>query len=152
MTTPLADAEALNDRLGGEFGDLDQNRLNAALDDASALVRTEAGLTWLDINDDLDSVPDIVVTITLSVARRIYENPRGIVHETTGPFSARFGEQAAQAIYLTDTEKEILNRYRTTSGVWTMPTTRSRETESSIDWWEINGGVGPSSDLDWGPM
>lgn len=69
---PLASVADLEARL--PTGDLtesdDVRRAEAALADASALVRSEAGRTWVGDDDELDGVPDIVTTVVLAVAQR----------------------------------------------------------------------------------
>ena len=144
-TPPLVTFDDVADRLGDPIDDIDANRLDAAIDDASALVRTVARQTWLnDAETAVEDVPDAIVTVVANVARRGYRNPLGIVHETEGPFSARYGEDAAQGIYLTDAERELVESFRTTSGLWSMRTSRDDATSSSVDWWEVEGAEGPT--------
>lgn len=102
MSLPaLATLEALEVRLGGSLDD--EDRAQAALDDASALVRSIAGKTWVT-NDVLDTdIPDIIATITLRAARRAYTNPNDHSSETIGNSSVGFG-----AVYLTVEERSAV--------------------------------------------
>nr|MBP9053017.1 hypothetical protein [Ilumatobacteraceae bacterium] len=72
----LADLEA---RMGVVA---DEARARAALDDASALIRSEAGAEdWLDDDGNLEVVPSIVVTVCCKVAQRVLTNPDGVTNE-----------------------------------------------------------------------
>lgn len=124
---PLVDVVELATRLGLDLTSDVLPRLAAIIDDASALVRAEAQQTWVDEYGDLEDVPDAVATVTLAVARRVYENKLGVTSETTGPFTIRYSDQAGEGLYLTEQEKELLARYRPSPspGVWTLPTTRT---------------------------
>lgn len=105
MTLPaLATVEAFEERLGRTLGPTDSARAQAALEDASALVRSEAGKSWVT-GTTLDSdVPDVVVTITLVVARRAFDNPAGVASSTIGNVSVNWGS----GIYLTGDERRSL--------------------------------------------
>lgn len=96
-------------------------RAEAVLSAATALVRGYAGQAWDD-----DSVPDDVASIALQVAARVWHNPQGIVSETIDDYSRRWGgDGESSGLFLTDFEKTILGRYRTTtSGLWVQPTTQ----------------------------
>jgi hypothetical protein len=115
------------------------------LDDASSLVRHVARRTWVDANGDLTDVPHIVVSITASVARRMWDNPTGAVHETAGPFSVRRSEQAGDVMYLTKTERSVLESMRPTSAVWTLSTQRADEGVAPVNWFEVEGALEPGS-------
>lgn len=131
---PLVEPAELAARLDIDLTSSVLPRLAASIDDASALVRAETGQTWVDDYGDLEDVPDAVITVCLAVARRAYENRRGVTSETTGPFTVRYSDQAGEGLYLTDTEKEILARYRPspTPGLWALSTTRTDVEGASI--------------------
>jgi hypothetical protein len=114
---PLAPVESLRDRLGV---DADVVRLAAHLDDASALVRAEAGQSWI-VAGELDGVPDEVVRITLAVARAMFENPQRVSSDQTGPFSVSYSQPDR---WLSDEDRRSLARFRPTSDLWTQSTTR----------------------------
>lgn len=103
-------------------------RAAAVLSAASALARGYAGLAWDD-----DSVPEEVHAVVVQVAARVWMNPTGAVSWTKGPFSERYSDEAANGLFLTDSESVILNRYRSsTSGLWTQPIT-SGALETPLD-------------------
>ena len=102
-------------------------RAEAVLFRASALVRSYSGQTWTDPLTGLSTtIPDDVQSVVLSVAERIWTNPQGAIQITKGPFTTRLAESAGEGLYLTDTEKAILARYRSggTGGLWTLGRTR----------------------------
>lgn len=81
----------------------------AALDDASTLVRTEAGTDWVDASNELDDPPGIVVSITLTAAKRALRNPDGVTQETLG--SASFSYSPGDGgLYLTKSERRMIRR------------------------------------------
>lgn len=104
-------------------------RAGAVLSAATALVRGYAGQEWDD-----DTVPDDVVSIAVQVAARVWHNPQGIVAETIDDYSRRWGgDGESSGLFLTDFEKTILGRYRTsTSGLWVQPTTQG-PLETTLD-------------------
>lgn len=133
---PLVTVADLADWLG-ESIEYEDARAGAVLRAASTLVRRETGRSWLTDPEDLtvldESTPsidaddlEVAQTVVKQVASRVWVNPTGVVHETTGPFSARYAEDAAQGLHLTATEAEMLSPYKTTarSGLHTIATTR----------------------------
>jgi len=126
-STPLASSQDLADWLGQR--QINEDRANAVLVAASAMVRSEAGQTWLDDGGALDSPPETVVAITVQVAAKMWANPTGVSQQTTGPFSSSFARQ-----YLTPEDRKYLNSLQPTAGVWTLSTTREElETPDTID-------------------
>lgn len=141
MAEPLAPLTALEIRLGLDEHSLsgtDKARAEAALSDASALVRSEAGRTWLD-SAGKSVAPDAIVRVVLGAALRTYRNPEGEIEQTVGPFS-RTLKSAETSVYLTDAEKAIVRRYRVApSGLWTMRTTKDSAGETTV-WAEDSYG------------
>lgn len=123
MLPPLASLEDLQARLPETIGDVDEPRAEAALQDASALVRAEAGTTWTT-NGELDAdVPDIIVTVTLAVARRAYLNPEEARQATIGGYSVTYGPGGT---FLTEDEKQLVASIASKqTGLWTIDTTRA---------------------------
>jgi hypothetical protein len=132
MTLPaLADLAALSARLGVVFDEdasslsADTLRALAVLDDASALVRSVAGVTWYDPDDSGDGllpVPDIVVAITLACAIRAFRNPDGTVQATVGDVSVSYGSGTlGTSIYLTKLEIQAIRRAVGLSGIGSLP-------------------------------
>jgi hypothetical protein len=106
----------------------------AVLSAASALVRAEAGQTWVNNTNDLTGVPDEVAAIVVQVAARVWANPTGAVQWTKGPFSERYSDDAALGLYLTDAEKSALSRYRSAapSGLGVLSTTRGDDYADTV--------------------
>lgn len=123
----LVGFEAFAARIAGGVSDADRVRAEALLEDASALVRKEAGATWVT-GDAVVDVPEIVVTITVAVAKRAFENPRGAASETTGPFGVQYPDHAGDLVFLTESEQKTLQRLRGGAGLWTLSTTRGDPT------------------------
>lgn len=108
MLPALAPLDALKARLALTLDEADEPRAQAALDDASALIRAEAGgTTWVDDDGELleNEVPDIVVTLTLKVAKRSIVNPDDVAQEGAGSYTVSFRE-----VYLTSDEKRLIRQ------------------------------------------
>jgi hypothetical protein len=108
MLVSLAIVADLENRLGVPEGSLegaDLARAKAALDDASALVRAEAGRDWID--DEGNAVaPAAVVTVVLRASAREYQNPRGFSSELLGEY--QYQTRQTSGVYLTDDERRIV--------------------------------------------
>jgi hypothetical protein len=94
-------------------------RAQRAIDRASTLVRTHTGLSFVDENEELTDVPDAAFEVTLAAAARAWWNPKGVIQDTTGPFTVRYSEQQAEGVYLTDAEEKMLDTLRTKARLWT---------------------------------
>lgn len=114
---PLADFEDLSARLGVTLDpeSADGLRALALIDDASALVRAVAGISWTDPADAtlLVAPPDLVGSITLASALRAYRNPTGAQQASVGDVSLSFGARGASAVttaavFLTRSEERQL--------------------------------------------
>ncbi|WP_405490473.1 hypothetical protein [Nocardia sp. NBC_00511] len=122
MTLPdIADASALQTRLGLTLTGADLGRAAAAISDVSALARSIAEQSWPDAPV---GVPDDVVAVVLSGARRMYENPGGFVYETMGPMAASRAAATVTGSPFTASEIAILKKARPKAGLWTLGTTR----------------------------
>lgn len=105
----LATVADLEVRLGvgpGTLAGPDLVRAQAALDDASVLIRAEAGRTFEDANGVVVA-PAPVVVVATQVALRVYRNPDGFVSESYGGDYAWQGPQGLSA-FLTDEEKRVI--------------------------------------------
>lgn len=92
MLPALATVADLEARLGHTITDAgERERAQALLNDASTLVRFEAGQSWVDENGALTAVPDLAVTITCQAALRGWYNPAGVESEQLGAVSVRYG-------------------------------------------------------------
>lgn len=110
---PLASLEQLSDRLGVALDPEtpDGIRAQAALEDASALVRGEAGADYVDDHGELQTVPDVLVTITIAAAYRAFRNPDGKTQTSVGDVSISYSRQAGEAqLFLTLSERRAIRR------------------------------------------
>jgi hypothetical protein len=106
MLPPLATLAQLEARIGRTLTDqADIDRANALLEDASSLVRFEAGVDWVDDMGALTAVPDVAVTITLASSVRAWYNPAQVQSEQLGAAMVRFGD-----VWLTGAEADRLQR------------------------------------------
>ena len=115
----LAPIEDFADRVPGGIGSADTARAQAMLDDASALIRAEAGMTW-----DGETVPDVVKTICLSAAKRAFLNPDGINSLSLDGNAATFATGSPD-VYLTKAEIRAVRTAAGRSVLWTQSTTRT---------------------------
>lgn len=101
-----------------------EDRAEALLMAASALVRAEVGAT---VTDAWETVPSEVEAVVVQVAARVWFNPQGAFAQTTGPFTVTWGSLSESGVYLTKAERDILSRFRTSGprGLWTLGTTRA---------------------------
>lgn len=138
---PLATPEDLEYRLGREFTDAELPRVEAALDDASALVRLEAGQTWIDPTTGLvTGLPDAIRTVVLRVAERVIRNPQGFRSESAGDYSfQRYDADDGGGPYLTDREIAIIRKAMGRTGLWTQPLERDSCEDTTL-WCEDNLG------------
>lgn len=130
MLPPLATVAALGLRLGTTLAGADAERAAAVLDDASALIRGEAGTDWVDGEGALSSVPAVVEAISLAVAYRAFRNPDGVSQTSLGDASVSYDRGTAQAaVYLTRDERRAVRRAAGTTAAgaielvspWAMP-------------------------------
>ena len=130
MLPPLASVAALELRLGVTLTVAETERVSAILDDASALVRSEAGRDWVDGEGALADVPAVVESVTLAVAYRAFRNPDGAAQTSLGDASVSYDRGDGQAaVYLTRDERRSVRRAAGTSAVgaieltspWAMP-------------------------------
>lgn len=108
--TSLLPVSALERRIGvieGSLSGVDLGRAQSALEDASALVRSESQKTWLNDEDEVIAPEDVLV-VTLRAAMREYKNPDGFDSEQLGEYSYR--RSSATGVYLTPDEIKIIRR------------------------------------------
>jgi hypothetical protein len=114
----LAATEALEARIGATLTGSDLVRAQAMLDDASALIRSEAGLDYVDEFGELETVPPIIEAITLAAAYRAYRNPDGVSQSSVGDVSVSYGRDRTMAsIYLTPAERAAIRKAAGASAV-----------------------------------
>lgn len=140
MLPALASVTELEARLGLDPESLtgpELGRAQAALADASALVRLEGGQTWVD-EFGVVTAPDAIVRVTLGAAQRNYVNPDGEIQQSVGPFARRLSDQST-GVYLTKAELDIVRRFRPSSGLWTLRTQRDECSNGTV-WYEDSFG------------
>lgn len=143
---PLALVRDLEMRLGLAVGSLigaELVRAEAVLADTSALVRSAAGKTWVDVQGVLAGVPDVAITVTLAAARRAWENPSGLASESIGAYSYTRGGDASGGVYLTEDERRDLRSSASRSGLRTMRTTRDDVGYAAVAVLDANGHISP---------
>ena len=117
MSTPtLASLQQLEARFPGGLPEDDVERALAALDDASAWIRVEAGEDWLDDDGLLETVPAAIVSVCCAVARRIVDNPAGIMQRSIAGYSEGL-TNASTDVYLTKQEKAIIRKVTGAGGL-----------------------------------
>jgi len=134
----LASVPDVEQRLGRVFTDAEIGRVTALLDDASELVRLEAGRTWVDDDGNPLPIPGAVRMVVLRMVDRAIRNPDGFSAESDGDYSYQ-RTQVEPGIYLTDAERAILRRATGRTGLWTQPTTRGEPGCNTV-WMEDSFG------------
>lgn len=143
MLPPLVPLEDVEARLGRVFDLDEQERPLAVLADASALVRAEAGRTWVGEDTNVViGVPDAIQAVVLRVAIRAIEHPEGFVSESGGDYTyTRRGVE--DGVYLTDREERIIRRAVGKSGLWTQPVERGDIAACNTGWVYDQYGLEP---------
>lgn len=142
----LASLDQLRTRIPGGIEADDEERAQAALDDASALIRAEAHQTW-----DTE-IPDVAVTVCLAAARRAMVNPDGVTEEALDGFSTTYRNDSAD-VYLTQNERRLVNQASGRTGVGVLPTTRataSPDVPYLLDCDYTDPDVGPGDPIPYG--
>lgn len=91
MLPAFATVEQLGNRINVESED--EDKAQAALDDASTCVRVEADKTWTTGNELDSDIPDIVIVATLRLAARAFANPSGAQSQGTDSFQVTWGDE-----------------------------------------------------------
>lgn len=122
MLPAFATIEDLAERIPGGIKEDDEPRAQAALISASTKIRAEAGKLWVDTEGDLvDGIPDIIVEICLSSAKRAFDNPDETTSESIGTYSQT---RSSPEAYLNSWERRQIRRAAGSTGLWSLPTTR----------------------------
>lgn len=102
MLDALASLEQLEDRMGPIENEA---AAQAALEDASALVRAEAGLDWED-----EDPPDVIVVVVLAAAARGLRNPDAAQSEGIGAYNVTYAAVTLGGVWLTTNERRVIRR------------------------------------------
>jgi hypothetical protein len=139
MLPPLATLPQLEARLGRTLtvaAEID--RANALLEDASSLVRFEAGEDWVE------------TTITLAASVRAWFNPAQVQSEQLGAAMVRFGD-----VWLTGAEADRLGRLGDDATLHSVELTPGFGFEGSAFGWapcDNNSDGGSVPWADWAPI
>lgn len=119
---PFAEVDALAAWVGESIAGADTRAL-AILSAASALIIAEVGS---DVAEAWDTVSAEVAAVTVQVAARVWFNPQGLVADAIDDYSRRWDQGGESGVYLTQGERDLLSKYRTSGprGLWTLGTTR----------------------------
>lgn len=144
MLPPIASLDEFEDWSSTSI--TDQLRAAAILAAASTLVRAFAGRAWVDADGEweagiTDLQQDQVKLVVLSVADRVYRNPRGVTQESTGSFSQSVADWAAFGLALTDDEKLLLGSTQSSgipglSSIRVLAPALARAPMRCVSWWE----------------
>src|SRR5690606_23806216 len=133
----LASVAELADWIGDPIPEnsADAKRAELCLRAASALVRSEAGRTWLTPDGNLETVPETVRLVTLYCASRVYDNREGQNRWNIDDAGGGWKVDEAGA-YLTASEKDTLSGFtgRRFGGLGTVSTTRGDLAGPSTGW------------------
>ncbi|GAB7185926.1 hypothetical protein ATKI12_5757 [Kitasatospora sp. Ki12] len=117
MPGPLASVDQLTARLGYPLTGPDLTMAEAALADASAVVRAH-GLAW----PDPARVPDVVRSVVLAAAERRVRNPEGYRMEQQGSYSYQLPASTPLGVDLTTSEVRLIRGAAgVAGGVYSVP-------------------------------
>ena len=111
---PLITLQDFTDRYHDDVPEAEELRVEALLDDASALVRDVAGSDF--IVDGEVATPPSLIPVVYEVTRRAVDNPAGYDSETIGSYTWR-NERSGSGIYLNDQERRAVLRAVGRSGL-----------------------------------
>jgi hypothetical protein len=120
-------AFATLDQLAARVTVADETRAQAALDDASAEIRSIAGVTFVT-DDQLDFTgyptwaEDALIKVCCAAAVRSLTNPEGAQSETIGSYSHSYAN-ASPDVYIYANERRLIRRAAGRTGLGTITTT-----------------------------
>lgn len=120
-------AFATLEQLAARVAVTDEDRAQAALDDASVEIRSIAGVSFV-VDDVLDFggypswAGDALVKVCCAAAVRALTNPEGAQSETIGSYSHSYAN-ASPDVYLTAGERRLIRRAAGRTGLSTITTT-----------------------------
>lgn len=134
-------AFATLDQLAARVTVDDEDRAQAALDDASVEIRSIAGVSFTtDGEPDFTGYPawaeDALVKVCCSAAARALANPEGLTQqaEMIGSYShTNAFANASPDVYLTANEKRLVRRAAGRTGLGTITTTRAERAGTLVD-------------------
>lgn len=124
----LATLAEFAQRIPGGVPVADEPRAQAALDDASALIRTEANKGW---DTPEDPAPEVAKTICIAAAKRAFLNPDLLKSVSLDNYT-RVLDSSSPDVYLTAAERRLIRKVAGGSGVWALATTRSEDNVQDV--------------------
>ena len=135
---PLVTVVEFEEWLGATLTEPDLARAEAVLIAVSALVRSQARLTWL-VDNAVSGLPDEVAAVTKQVARRVFNNPDSVKQESIGNYSVNYGNARSIGLYLESEEKKLIGAgLSNPRGLWSLRITRD-DPASDTEWVPIVG-------------
>lgn len=125
----FAQIDDLDARRPGGVKSTDHARAQAALQDASSLIRVETNSTWMSDDDApvlLATTPDMFLSVACSAARRALDNPDGIQSESLDGYAISLAN-ASSDVYLTAAERRLVRKAAGVPQVFPQATTRDPE-------------------------
>lgn len=137
MEPPLVTSQDLAYRVGRQFDDSELSHVEALIDDVSALVRLEAGATWIDETTGLvTGLPASIRAVVLRVCERVITNPDNLRQESSGDYSYTYRDASMD---LSRSDIKIIRRAMGRTGLWTQPVERDGDCGATL-WCEDNYG------------
>jgi hypothetical protein len=139
---PLASFGMLARKLGAlpeDFDEVERNRGEDLLAEASELIRDLAGKTWLTATNALDAVPRRVASICVAAAARAFENPHGLVQRSIGDSSKlydRSNREGGEVVYLTDAEERAVLKAAGVSTFVAVTLVSPYSADNELDTWD----------------
>lgn len=117
---PLATLDELRPRLGYEMDEAEEAMAEAALEEASELVRAFGCATW-----EVWNCPPIAKQVVLRAVKRYMTNPEGYIQSRAGDETVILSDGGVemQSVFLTETEKKLLARAAGGNRLTSVPTT-----------------------------
>lgn len=138
---PLASFGMLARKLGAlpeDFDEAERTRGEFLLDEASELIRTVAGKTYLTTTNALDNVPRRIARICVAAAARAFDNPHALSQRTIGDRTTsydRAGREGGEAVYLTSQEEEDVRKAAGVTSFASITMTSPYSADTALDTW-----------------
>ena len=148
----LASREAFEIRLGRDLIESEHKRVDAILEDTSAIAMSLVKASWTP-----ESVPHDVAAVVLSAALRTFKNPDRYIQQAIGDYSARIDSSEFASGLFTKPELDILERSSGSDdfqfgSFGTVETVRDEAWTREVQYWQTNRPELPfpySERVDW---
>lgn len=134
----LASREAFEIRLGRDLIESEHKRVDAILEDTSAIALSLVKASWTP-----EMVPHDVAAVVLSAALRTFKNPDRYIQQAIGDYSARIDSSEFASGLFTKPELDILERSSGSDdfqfgSFGTIETVRDEVHSGGIQYWHTN--------------